>query len=85
MDTNGRVAGKVALVTGAASGIGAAIAERLSEEGARVVVADINIEAGEALAAELRAGGSSATRGSGMGCGCSAGRTSGRDRDTRTP
>ncbi|MBN8841961.1 MAG: glucose 1-dehydrogenase [Sphingomonadales bacterium] len=56
----GRVAGKVALVTGAASGIGAAIAERLSEEGASVVLADINAEAGEALAAKLRGAGRSA-------------------------
>lgn len=53
MDIIGRVGGKVALVIGAASGIGAAIAERLSEEGARVVVADINVEAGEILAAKL--------------------------------
>jgi len=60
MGTNGRVAGKVALVTGAASGIGAAIAERLSEEGACVIVADINADAGKALAAKLNAGGASA-------------------------
>ena len=57
MGSNGRVAGKVAIVTGAASGIGAAIAERLGEEGARVVVADIDVEAGEALAAKLSEGG----------------------------
>jgi NAD(P)-dependent dehydrogenase (short-subunit alcohol dehydrogenase family) len=38
----GRVEGKVAIVTGAASGIGRATAERLASEGARVVVADIN-------------------------------------------
>lgn len=56
MGSNGRVAGKVAIVTGAASGIGAAIAERLGEEGARVVVADIDVEAGEALAAKLGEG-----------------------------
>jgi 3(or 17)beta-hydroxysteroid dehydrogenase len=38
----GRVAGKVALVTGAASGIGRQIAIRLSEQGAAVVLADLN-------------------------------------------
>ena len=38
----GRVAGKVAVVTGAASGLGLASARRLAEEGATVVMADIN-------------------------------------------
>ena len=41
----GRFDGKTAIVTGAAQGIGKAIAARLASEGARVVVADIN-EAG---------------------------------------
>jgi NAD(P)-dependent dehydrogenase (short-subunit alcohol dehydrogenase family) len=41
----GRLAGKVAIVTGAASGIGAATAEVLAREGARVVVADLNADA----------------------------------------
>ena len=48
-----RVAGKVALVTGAASGLGLACAGRLSEEGAAVVLADIAREPGEAAAAGL--------------------------------
>lgn len=52
-DSTGRVAGKIAFVTGAASGIGLAIAERLAAEGAKVVMADVNVEAGEALAAKL--------------------------------
>jgi 2-hydroxycyclohexanecarboxyl-CoA dehydrogenase len=45
--------GRRALVTGGASGIGAAIARRLATEGAEVVVGDIAVEAAEALAAEL--------------------------------
>src|SRR5204863_7423943 len=44
---------KIALVTGGASGIGAATARELARAGARVVIADINLAAGEALAAEL--------------------------------
>ncbi|AQA19609.1 hypothetical protein BST95_16580 [Halioglobus japonicus] len=49
----GRVAGKVALVTGAASGLGLAIASRLAEEGASVVLTDVAREAGMAAAAQL--------------------------------
>ena len=47
------LAGKVAIVTGAANGIGRAIAEVFVEEGARVVIADIDDVAGPAVAAEL--------------------------------
>ncbi|MBI5948154.1 MAG: SDR family oxidoreductase [Chloroflexi bacterium] len=49
----GRVSGKVAIVTGAASGLGAADARRLAEEGARVILTDINEEAGRAIAATI--------------------------------
>jgi 3-oxoacyl-[acyl-carrier protein] reductase len=44
---------KIAIVTGAASGFGACIARRYVEEGARVVLADINFDAANALASEL--------------------------------
>lgn len=50
---SGRLAGKVALVVGAARGIGAGIAERFGEEGARLVIADTEAEAGAATAARL--------------------------------
>jgi NAD(P)-dependent dehydrogenase (short-subunit alcohol dehydrogenase family) len=52
-----RVQGKVALVTGAARGLGAEYASILAEEGAAVVVADILDERGEAHASSLRAAG----------------------------
>ena len=45
--------GRIAFVTGAASGIGKAIATRLAAEGACVVIADLNLEAAEQVAAEL--------------------------------
>jgi 3-oxoacyl-[acyl-carrier protein] reductase len=44
---------KIAIVTGGGSGIGRAIAARFCREGARVIVADINAEAGARVAAEL--------------------------------
>lgn len=49
----GRLAGKVALVIGAARGIGEGIAERFVEEGARVVIADTEVEAGKETAKRL--------------------------------
>ena len=53
----GRVEGKVALITGAASGIGRACAERLAEEGAVVVITDLQQAAGEEAVATLQASG----------------------------
>ncbi|AWH96824.1 glucose 1-dehydrogenase [Dietzia psychralcaliphila] len=51
----GRVEGKVAIITGAARGMGEGDARRLVEEGARVVLTDVLDEQGEAVAAELGA------------------------------
>ena len=48
-----RVEGKVAIITGAASGMGKADAELLAKEGARVVLTDLNEEMGEAVAAGI--------------------------------
>lgn len=55
------LAGKVAVITGGASGMGACIGRMLAEEGARVVLADIQVEKGQAMAAEIRARGGDAS------------------------
>jgi NAD(P)-dependent dehydrogenase (short-subunit alcohol dehydrogenase family) len=56
-----RLEGRVALVTGAASGIGKATAERLAREGAAVLVTDFNDDAGSAVAKSITEAGGRAT------------------------
>jgi len=56
----GKLAGRVAIVTGAASGIGRATAFALAREGASVVVADLNAEGAKRVAGEIEAAGGSA-------------------------
>ncbi|TIU91517.1 MAG: SDR family NAD(P)-dependent oxidoreductase, partial [Mesorhizobium sp.] len=51
----GRIQGKVAVIVGAARGIGRGIAQRFAEEGASLVLADSEAEAGRASADELGA------------------------------
>ncbi|HTG95940.1 MAG TPA: SDR family oxidoreductase [Burkholderiales bacterium] len=48
-----RLTSKTAIVTGAGSGFGAGIAKRFAEEGAKVIVADINTQGGERVAKEV--------------------------------
>ena len=55
-----RLDGKVAVITGAASGIGRAVALRFAQSGAIVCILDINKPAGEAVAAEIVKGGGNA-------------------------
>jgi NAD(P)-dependent dehydrogenase (short-subunit alcohol dehydrogenase family) len=55
-----KLANKVAVVTGAAQGIGLGIARSFTAEGAQVILSDVNDAAGEAAAAELRGGGGQA-------------------------
>lgn len=56
-----RLQNKSIIVTGAGGGIGEGIARRLAEEGAQVIVNDINAEMGEKVAAEIRAAGGKAS------------------------
>lgn len=56
-----RLKNKIALITGSAQGLGAAIAERFAEEGATVFICDMNVEAGEATVAKIESKGGKAS------------------------
>ena len=60
MGPSAKLEGKSAIVTGAASGIGRAIAQVYAREGARVAIADLNIDAANTTAADIRAAGGQA-------------------------
>ncbi|UTT63116.1 SDR family NAD(P)-dependent oxidoreductase [Microcella humidisoli] len=57
----GRLTNRTIVVTGGASGIGAALCEGFAAEGANAVIADLNLEAGQALADRISAAGGSAS------------------------
>jgi 3-hydroxybutyrate dehydrogenase len=56
-DSVGKLQDKIAIVAGAASGLGKGIATRFAEEGAKVVIADLVVNAAEATAGQLRSAG----------------------------
>ena len=56
-----KLANKVAIVTGAASGFGEGIAKRFAGEGAKIVVADLNDDGGARVVAEIEQAGGTAT------------------------
>lgn len=53
MNEQGLLAGRTAVLTGGAGGLGRVMAQRFADEGAQVVIADLDAEAGKALAASL--------------------------------
>jgi glucose 1-dehydrogenase len=57
MTSRPALAGRIAIVTGAAQGIGRACAERLARDGASVVLSDVNVKLGDAAAAAISAAG----------------------------
>jgi len=57
---NNRFEGKVVVITGAASGIGAACAERIAAEGGKIAILDLNLEKGEEMAEKINSDGGEA-------------------------